>query len=113
MSNTAVAMPLGISCVGMHGMVMADMPCCQSDPDMEMGHMGPHSGEMGSQCMAICAETHAPGGLRFSEIADPTPVWIRSVIWISTQYFVGDQLSFFPLEFSYHPPPLLNIRLTI
>ncbi len=118
MSNAAVAMPQGISCVEMHGMSMmgmsmANMPCCQGNPGMGMMLMNPHSEAMSSQCMALCAETHAPGGLRFSGISVQTPMWIGSVTWTRSQFVAKDRPSFFLPESSYHPPPLLHIRLTL
>ncbi len=118
MSNAAVAMPQGISCVEMHGMSMmgmsmVNMPCCRDNPGMDMRMMDPHSEAMSSQCMAICAQTHAPGGLRFSGISVPTPVWIGSVTWTHSQFVAKDRPGLFSPEPSYHPPPLLHVRLTI
>jgi len=68
MSNAAVAMPFGVSCAGIPGMPMTAMPHCQGALDM-----GPHAGAMSGQCISICAEGHAPGGLRLPEMAFPAP----------------------------------------
>lgn len=106
-SNTAVAMPLGVACVGMP---MADMPCCPDNPGMGMRS---HCGMMHHQCMAICAESHAPGGLGFPEISFPEPVWIGVAIRFNPQYVAKAQPGLYLLPPTDHPPPLLSVRLTI
>nr|RNF70128.1 hypothetical protein EC580_02055 [Acidithiobacillus sulfuriphilus] len=110
MSNAAVAMPLGVSCAGMPSMPMADMPCCQGDPGMDMD---PHSGAMPDQCMSICAEAHAPGGLRLPGMAFPAPVMMGSVTFSRLAMFRPAPVQVFFSHPPHHPPPLQHVRLVI
>lgn len=75
--------------------------------------MGSHCGMMNHSCMALCAETHAPGGLRFQGLSFPEPVWVGSAIRFIPQYVEKAQPDLYLLQPAYHPPPLLTVRLTI
>ena len=111
MSNAAVAMPLGVSCATMPGMSMTDMPCCQGDHVMDM--TSTHSGAMSGQCMSICAEAHAPGGLRLPGMTFPAPAITGSVIFSSLARFSPTPAQFFSSHPPHHPPPLQHVRLVI
>lgn len=109
-SNAAVAMPLGVSYAGMQGMAMADMPCCQGDHGMDMTT---HSGAMSGQCMSICAEALAPGGLRLPGMTFPAPVMMGSVTFSRLVMFRPALPQVFFSDPLHHPPPLHHVRLVI
>ena len=110
MSHAAVAMPLGTPPAARSGVSMSEMACCPGSHGMDMSAQ---SCAMSGPCMSVCAEAHAPRGLRLSGINVPAPMMTDPVIFLRPAGFRQAVNPFFYAHPPYQPPPLEHMRLVI
>ena len=107
---TVAAMPLGTPPAALPSISMSEMPCCLGSHGMDMSAQ---ACAMSGPCMSVCAEAHAPRGLRLSGVNVPAAMITGPVIFLRP---VGFRLAVSPFFYAhppYQPPPLEHMRLVI